>query len=154
MDELKVKMPRNIRRYGSLKEQIEEIIDQYHKHAIDSLTVITELMKRARELQKEDQRVRELGLSEEELAFYDILAKKAGVVREDGLIKDIVHNVAKAVKSNLQLDWYKKEDAKAAIRLAVKKELRGKVDIKDLNNILADIMEQAEGQYSEWPEVG
>ena len=43
---------------------------------------------------------------------------------------------------------------KAAIRLAVKKELIGKVDIKALNNILAEIMEQAEGQYSDWPRVG
>ena len=154
MDELKVKMPKNIKRYGSLKEQIEEIIDQYHKHAIDSLSVITELMKRAQELQEEDQRVKELGLSEEELAFYDILSKKEGVIREEGLMKDIVHKVYKAVKSNLQIDWYKKESAKAAIRLAVKKELRGKVDINELNNILAEIMEQAEGQYSEWPRVG
>jgi type I restriction enzyme R subunit len=147
-------MPKNIKRYGSLKEQIEEVIEQYHKHAIDSLTVITELMKRARELQQEDQRVKELGLSEEELAFYDILARKEGIIREEGLMKDIVHKVTKAVKSNLQLDWYKKEDAKAAIRLAVKKELRGKVDIKILNNILAEILEQAEGQYSDWPIVG
>jgi type I site-specific restriction-modification system R (restriction) subunit len=154
MDELKVKMPKNIKRYGSLKEQIEEVIEQYHKHAIDSLTVITELMKRARELQEEDQRVKELGLSEEELAFYDILSKKEGIIREEGIMKDIVHKVTKAVKSNLQLDWYKKEDAKAAIRLAVKKELRGKVDIKLLNNILAEILEQAEGQYSDWPRVG
>ena len=88
------------------------------------------------------------------MAFYDILAKKEGVIREEGLIKGIVQNVAKAIKSNLQIDWYKKESAKAAIRLAVKKELRGKVDINELNNILAEIMEQAEGQYSEWPLVG
>ena len=43
-----------------------------------------------------------------------------------------------------------KEDAKAAIRLAVKKDLRGKVNITELNVILQEIMEQAEGQYSEW----
>jgi type I restriction enzyme R subunit len=44
----------------------------------------------------------------------------------------------------------KKEDARAAIRLAVKKELRGKVSFEELNAILQEIMEQAEGQYSEW----
>ena len=43
-----------------------------------------------------------------------------------------------------------KEDAKASIRLAVKKELRGKVNINELNNILQEIMDQAEGQYAEW----
>jgi type I restriction enzyme R subunit len=43
-----------------------------------------------------------------------------------------------------------KEDAKAGIRLAVKKELRGKVSILELNAILQEIMEQAEGQFSDW----
>jgi type I restriction enzyme R subunit len=43
-----------------------------------------------------------------------------------------------------------KEDAKASIRSAVKKELRGKVSFEELNNILQEIMDQAEGQYAEW----
>ncbi|HWS59579.1 MAG TPA: type I restriction enzyme endonuclease domain-containing protein [Flavobacterium sp.] len=62
----------------------------------------------------------------------------------------IVHAVVKAVKNNLQLDWMNKEDVKAGIRLAVKKELRGKVSILELNTILQEIMEQAEGQFSDW----
>ncbi|NVK10139.1 MAG: hypothetical protein HWD89_13880 [Tenacibaculum sp.] len=44
----------------------------------------------------------------------------------------------------------KKENAKAAIRLAVKKELRKKVSLSKLNEILEEIMQQAEGQFSEW----
>ena len=56
----------------------------------------------------------------------------------------------KAVKTNLQLDWTKKENARAAIRLAVKKELRGKVSLTKLNEILQEIMQQAEGQFSDW----
>jgi type I restriction enzyme R subunit len=55
---------------------------------------------------------------------------------------------------NLQLDWYKKPEAQAAIRSALKRELRRNVDLKELNTILAEIMEQAEGQYKEWPMVG
>lgn len=45
----------------------------------------------------------------------------------------------------------KKEDARAAIRLAVKKELRGKVSFSDLDNLLKEVIEQAEGQYKDWP---
>ena len=89
-------------------------------------------------------------MSDEELAFYDILASKKEIIKEAGPIQDIVHAVVKAVKNNLQLDWTNKEDAKAAIRLAVKKELRGKVSIIELNSILQEIMEQAEGQFAEW----
>jgi type I restriction enzyme R subunit len=65
-----------------------------------------------------------------------------------------VHKVVASVKKNLQLDWTKKEDAKAAIRLAVKKDLRGKVPFSDLDKLLQEVIEQAEGQYKDWPMVG
>ena len=46
------------------------------------------------------------------------------------------------------------EEKMAAIRLAVKKELRGKVPFSELDNLLKEVIEQAEGQYGEWPMVG
>jgi len=153
-NEVTVRMTKNIIKYTSLKEQVDRIIDNYHKNAIDSYTTILELLERAKELQDEDKRIKELGLTEEELAFYDILAHHKGAIKNYKIIKDLVHSITQAVKKNLQLDWFKKENAKAAIRLAVKKQLRKKVDIKELNDILAEIMEQAEGQYREWPMVG
>lgn len=149
-DEIKLRLHKNIKKYTSLKEELEKVIDKYHTNALDSYATIAELVERAKELQNDDKRTEELGLSEEELAFYDILAAKKDIIKEEGLIKDIVHAVVKAVKSNLQLDWIKKENAKAEIRLAVKKELRGKVSITKLNEILQEIMQQAEGQYSDW----
>lgn len=150
MDEVKLRLHKNIKKYTSLKEELEKVIERYHLNAIDSYTTIAELIERAKQLQDEDHRIKELGLSDEELAFYDILASKKEIINESGPIQDIVHGVVKAVKSNLQIDWMNKEDAKAAIRLAVKKELRGKVSISELNTILQEIMEQAEGQFSEW----
>ncbi|WP_232505638.1 type I restriction enzyme endonuclease domain-containing protein [Flavobacterium crassostreae] len=150
MDEVKLRLHKNIKKYTSLKEELERVIENYHKNAIDSYTTIAELVERAKHLQEEDHRNKELGLSDEELAFYDIIASKKEIIKEAGPIQDIVHGVVKAVKSNLQLDWMSKEDAKASIRLAVKRELRGKVGILELNNILQEIMEQAEGQFAEW----
>ncbi|ADF54972.1 MAG: type I restriction endonuclease subunit R [Zunongwangia sp.] len=149
-DEIKLRLHKNIKKYTSLKEELEKVIDRYHNNALDSYATIAELVERAKDLQKEDTRIAELGLSEEELAFYDILAAKKEIIKEEGPIQDIVHGVVQAVKNNLQLDWTKKENAKASIRLAVKKELRGKISITKLNEILQDIMEQAEGQFGEW----
>ncbi len=149
-DEIKLRLHKNIKKYTSLKEELEKVIDRYHTNALDSYATIAELVQRAKDLQKEDTRISELGLSEEELAFYDILAAKKEIIKEEGPIQDIVHCVVKAVKNNLQLDWTKKENAKASIRLAVKKELRGKISMTKLNEILQDIMEQAEGQFGEW----
>lgn len=101
---------------------------------------IAVLVKRATDLQNGEKRTKELGLSEEELAFYDILAARKELVQEEGPIQDIVQTIVMAVKANLQLDWTKKENAKAAIRLAVKKELRCKISMAKLNDILQEIM--------------
>ncbi|MCB0744490.1 MAG: DUF3387 domain-containing protein, partial [Ignavibacteriae bacterium] len=149
-DEIRLRLPKNIKKYTSLKEEIEKVIENYHKNAIDSYTTIAQLIERAKHLQNDDNRIKELGLSEEELAFYDIIAAKQDIIKKEGPIQDVVHAVVRAVKNNLQLDWPKKENAKAAIRLAVKKELRGKVSIAQLNEILQEIMQQAEGQFSDW----
>ncbi len=153
-NEIKVKMPKNIRKYTSLKEEVDKVIEKYHNNAIDSYTTIMELYERAKEMQQEDRRSKELGLSEEELAFYDILARHKDAIKDYSLIKELVHKIVKAVEKNLQLDWYKKPDAQAAIRSAVKGVLRKNVELKELKTILKDIMEQAKGQYEEWPMVG
>ncbi|EAR16647.1 type I restriction endonuclease subunit R [Robiginitalea biformata] len=149
-DEIKLRLPKNIKKYTSLKEELERILERYHTNALDSYATILELVKRAQELQHEDSRTKELGLSEEELAFYDILAAKKEIISEKGPIQDIVKAVVKAVKKNLQLDWTKKENAKAQIRLAVKHELRRRVSMSELDAILQEIMEQAEGQFKDW----
>jgi type I restriction enzyme R subunit len=152
--ELKIRLPKNIKKYNSLKKEVDEVIKKYHKNAIDSYTTILELVNMANEMQDEDKRTKELGIDVEELAFYDILARHKDAIKDYKLIKDIVHKVVKAVENNLQLDWYKKPEAQAAIRSALKRELRRNVNINELNTILAEIMEQAEGQYREWPMVG
>lgn len=152
--EIALRLRKNIKKYTSLREEIEKVIDQYHKNAIDSYTAILELVERAKDMQEEEKRQQELGITDEELAFYDIINAKKEIIKEAGPVQDIVHAVCKAVKDNLEIDWTKKEDAKAAIRLAVKKELRGKVSLEDLNKILQEIMEQAEGQFKDWPLAG
>jgi type I restriction enzyme, R subunit len=153
-NEIELRLKKNIRKYTSLREEIEKVIDQYHRNAIDSYTTILELVERAKAMQEEERRQKELGLTDEELAFYDIIYAKKDIIKEAGPIQDIVHAVCKAVKENLEIDWTRKEDAKAAIRLAVKRELRGKVSLEELNQILQEIMEQAEGQFRDWPVAG
>jgi len=153
-NEIRLRLPKNIQRYSTLREQVDKIIERYHKNAIDTYTAIVELYEHARELQNEDKRKKELGLSDEELAFYDILARHKDSIKEYDLIKELVKKVSKAVVNHLELDWHKKESARAAIRLAVKKVLRDKVQISVLKEILLDVIEQAEGQYKEWPMVG
>jgi type I restriction enzyme R subunit len=61
-----------------------------------------------------------------------------------------VKEVTAAVKKNLQIDWYKKSDAKAQIMLAVKRVLLKNGVSAELKEILEEIMEQVEARYREW----
>lgn len=111
------------------------------------------LLDIATEFKNDDIRTKQIGLTEEELAFYDLLSANEKLLNVAGPIQDLVHKVVASVKKNLQLNWAKKEDARAAIRLAVKKELKGKVPFSELDNLLKEVLEQAEGQYSDCPMV-
>jgi len=153
-DELKVRMNKNIRKMTSLKEDLEKVLSKYHKNSLDSIAAIKHLLDIATEFKNDDIRTKQLGLTEDELAFYDLLLANEKLLNQKGPIQDLVHKVVGSVKKNLQLDWAKKEDARAAIRLAVKKELKGKVPFSALDKLLKEVIEQAEGQYKDWPMVG
>ena len=150
-DEIRVRMHKNIRRMRKLKEELEKVLSDYHRNSLDSIAAIKHLLDIATEFQQDDIRTKQLGLTEDELAFYDLLSANEKLLNQSGPIQDLVHKVVDSVKKNLQLDWTKKEDARAAIRIAVKKELRGKVPFSELDNLLKEVIEQAEGQYKDWP---
>lgn len=135
----------------SLKEELEKVLSKYHKNSLDSIAAIKHLLDIATAFKNDDVRTKQLGLTEDELAFYDLLSANETIINQAGPIQDLVHKVVVLVKNNLQLDWTKKEDARAAIRLAVKKELKGKVPFSELDNLLKEVLEQAEGQYKDWP---
>jgi type I restriction enzyme R subunit len=149
-DEIKLRQFKNIIKYKKLKEEVDRIIREYHNHFIDSLIALQKLRDTAKSMQDEDTRRRQLGLTEEEEAFYEILASHKDAISDFSVIKEIVIEVTAAIKKNLQIDWYKKPDAKAQIMLAVKRILSKKGVSEELQEILNEIMEQAEARYKWW----
>ncbi|RYY45253.1 MAG: type I restriction endonuclease subunit R [Chitinophagaceae bacterium] len=149
-EEIKLRQFKNIIKYKKLKEEVEKIISDYHNHFFDSLVALQKMRDAARDMQEEDERRKILGLTEEEEAFYEILDSHKNAVGDFELIKEIVKEVTAAVKKHLQIDWYKKPDAKAQIMLAVKRVLMRKGVADELKEILDEIMEQAEARYKEW----
>ncbi len=86
-------------KYKKLREEVEKIIDDYHNHFFDSLIVLQRLPEAAKTMQEEDERRKVLGLTEEEEAFYEILAQHKTAISDYALIKEIVKEVtAAAVK--------------------------------------------------------
>ena len=149
-NEIKLRQNKNLIKYKKLKEEVEKVIDQYHQHFFDSLIAMQKLRGVAGEMQNEDERRKTFGLTEEEEAFYDILHKHKTAVSDIALIKEIVKEVTATIKKNLQIDWYKKDDAKAQLILAVRRVLTKKGVEIELKEILDEIMEQAEARYKEW----
>ena len=101
-------------------------------------------------MQDEDSRRKQLGFTEEEEAFYEILAKHKTALADFDIMKELTKEITANIKKHLQIDWYKKPDAKAQIMLAVKRTLMKKGVSEEFQNILSDIMEQAEARYREW----
>jgi type I restriction enzyme R subunit len=151
-NEIKLRRHKNIIKYTSLREEVEKVIARYHDNAIDSYTTVLELLKHAKDITEEDERTKKLGLSDEELAFFEILAKHQQAITDNKVIADLVKDIVKSIHKNLQVDWYKKPDVKAQILLAVKKALRGKITVDELNKVMEEIMEQATERFREWSE--
>jgi type I restriction enzyme R subunit len=106
------------------------------------------------EMEEADRRAAALGLSEEELAFYDAVAAHYEQVYDDGFLCDLIHEVVQSIRRNLKVDWTKphREDVKAAVRSAVKMVLRRRrVRKDDFEALLVYIMTQAEALYADWP---
>ena len=149
-NEIKVRANANLIKYRKLKESVERIINDYHNHFFDSLVALQKLRDVAGEMQEEDERRKQLGFTDEEEAFYEILAKHKTALSDFEIMKELVKEITANIKRNLQIDWYKKPDAKAQIMLAVKRSLMKKGVNQELQDILNDIMEQAEARYREW----
>lgn len=149
-NEIKVRANSNLIKYRKLKESVEKIIHDYHNHFFDSLVALQKLREVAGDMQEEDNRRKQLGFTEEEEAFYEILAKHKTAISDFSLIQGLVKEITANIKKNLQIDWYKKPDAKAQILLAVKRSLLKKGVSQELKDILDEIMEQAEARYKEW----
>ena len=89
-------------------------------------SVIEELIEIAKEMRKAAERGEDLGLSQDEVAFYDALADHvtAKEVLGDEKLRAIAHELTKVIKENMTIDWNRKESARAKMRITVRKLLR------------------------------
>jgi type I restriction enzyme R subunit len=154
MDEIKLRQKKNIIKYRSFKEMIEATLNKYHNNAITASEVIKAMLKIREEMIEEDKRKKQTGLTEEELAFYDLLATLGTDIYDMPFICNLVREIVQSLKKKLKVDWTKshREDVKAEVRSAVKMVLRkNKVKAEQFQFILNRVMEQAEALYENWP---
>ncbi|MBC7348459.1 MAG: type I restriction endonuclease subunit R [Candidatus Aminicenantes bacterium] len=124
--EIKIRKQKNLVQSKSFAEMLEEAIKRYHNRSIEAIQVIEELIEIARQMKQADKRGEVLGLSEEELAFYDALETNDSAVKilGDEVLRQIAQNLVKTVRSNVTVDWTIREDRRAFLRAQVKRVLR------------------------------
>lgn len=125
-DEIKVRSRKFLIQSRSFAEMLEEAIRRYYNRTIEAVEVIEELIKLAKEMREAHQRGEKLGLSEEELAFYDALEVNDSAVKVlgDEVLQTIARELVEKVRKNLSIDWTVRESVKAKIRALVKRILR------------------------------
>ncbi len=125
-DELAVKRRRNVVQARSFAEMLEATLQRYRNRAIEAAQVIEELIQLARDVREANARGEKLGLSEDELAFYDALETNDSAVRVlgDETLRGIARELVATVRSNVSIDWTLREDVRAHLRRLVKRVLR------------------------------
>ena len=124
-----------------------ETIHRYKNREIETVEVIEELIKLAKELREADSRGQELGLAEAELAFYEALEvnDSAVMILGDEVLRKIAHELVEQIRKNVTIDWTVKESVKAKMRVMVKRILTKYNYPPDKQpKAVATILEQAE----------
>lgn len=151
-DQLRVKMRINPYRYRSFYEMLKDLIDKYNTKILDSVEIIEKMIEIAKEVKKATEEGKNLNLTEQELAFYDMLASKEKFFENYEEIKKVAREVVKELGYYVKVaDWNKKDYIKAEIRTAIKNILLKVVDERvsydDIKRLSNEIVNQAEAVY-------
>ncbi len=144
---------KNIVQARSFAEMLEHSLRRYQNRAIEAAQVIEELIGLARELRAANARGEELGLSEDELAFYDALETNDSAVQVlgDETLRDIARELVQTVRGNVTIDWTLRENVRAHLRRLVKRILRKHGYPPDKQEkATRTVLEQAEVLSAEW----
>ncbi|MCK4668406.1 type I restriction endonuclease subunit R, partial [Candidatus Dependentiae bacterium] len=107
-----------------LYEKLLRIIEEYNSGAADIEKYFKDLTKLAKQLEKEEKRHIQEGLSEEELVIFDLLYKEKLTKKENIKLKNIAKELLEILKrEKLVLDWRKKQQTRAAVELTIEEEL-------------------------------
>ncbi|AFM32045.1 MULTISPECIES: type I restriction endonuclease subunit R [Stutzerimonas stutzeri subgroup] len=151
--EIKSKFASNLAQEKKFSELLDNVIKRYQNRSIETAQVIEELIEMAKKFAAASKRGDELGLNDDELAFYDALANNEASVRElgDEILAKIAHELTASLRQNVTVDWSNRDSVRAKLRLMVKRILRKYKYPPDQQEGAAQlILEQAEMLCAGW----
>lgn len=124
--ELRTRRRKNLVQARSFAELLEQSLRRYQNRAIEAAQVIEELIGLAKQMREADRRGEALGLTEDELAFYDALETNDSAVKVlgDDVLRGIARELVASVRANVTIDWTVRENVRAQLRVLVKRILR------------------------------
>jgi len=125
-DEIRIRSKTNLVKSKALLEMLENGIKKYNNGLLTTAEIIQFLVDEvAKKIKENDEREVHLGLSKEELAFYDALSENDSAVQVlgDEKLRIIAVEVAEKVKANATIDWTIRESARAKLMVMVKRTL-------------------------------
>ncbi len=124
--EIKSRFAGNVVQNKRFSDMLGDVVLRYQNRSIEAAQVMEELVQMARKFRAAAARGEELGLTEDEVRFYDALADNESAVREltDETLKKIAQELTDSLRRNLSVDWSQRESVQAKLRLLVKRILR------------------------------
>ena len=151
--EIRIRRRKNVVQAKSFADMLEQTVRRYQNRGIEAAQVIEELIGLAKDMRAANARGEQLGLSEDELAFYDALEVNDSAVKvlgEPTLMK-IARELVEAVRKNVTIDWTVRENVRAQLRVIVKRILRKYGYPPDKQEKATQtVLEQAEVLSAEW----
>jgi len=152
-DEIKVQMRTNLVQSRRFLEMLEAAVLKYRNRSLEAAEVIEELVRLAKEMREAGRRGEDLGLTTEEVAFYDALEVNDSAVKVLGepTLRKIAQELVETVRRNTSIDWTMKESVRAKLRAMVKRLLRKHGYPPDkCEKATQTVLEQAELLCKDW----
>ena len=152
-DQIRSRARTNVVQEKKYSDRLLETLRKYHNRSIETAKVIEELVAMALDIQDALKRDEELGLSQDEVAFYDALAEKPEVLKEMGsdTLKSLATELTEKLRKSTSVDWQVRESVRAKMRLLIKRLLRKyKYPPAGQEAAVARVIEQAEALADSW----
>jgi type I restriction enzyme R subunit len=151
--EIKSRFATNVVQEKKFSELLVNVITRYQNRSIETAQVMEELIEMAKKFQEAANRGDELGLTEDEIKFYDALAtnESAVLMLTDDTLKKIAHELTENLRQSLSVDWSERESVRARLRLMVKRILRKYKYPPDLQDAAVElVLQQAQALGVAW----
>ena len=151
--ELAARQRKNVVQARSFAKMLEQTLHRYQNRAVEAAQVIEELIQLARDMREAGARGEHLGLSDDEVAFYDALETNDSAVQVlgDETLRDIARELVDTVRRNVTIDWTLRENVRANLRRLVKRILRKHGYPPDKQEkATRTVLEQAEALSAGW----